>query len=194
MFHLTGEFELSPFSRVHLDEHCGEPLTIAFGYEPRKRWRASGHLLEHGMGFRKIELNAPDASVRIIQLPASWCIRARNATCSTPPDTPAPNCLGSSLSSSMRDPHSLTIPVAIMRLQRHPHTKGPPGPSGLTAGRAPKMPAGKRQIHPPSSSRRLRCRRRIVLGQIGMIDRRCEKRGSSLPAPDSALRELMIAA
>ena len=51
-------------------------------------------------------LTALEQSVRIRQFFASWCVRARNATCSTPPlRTPPPNCLASRLISSSRGGH-----------------------------------------------------------------------------------------
>ena len=122
MLHPPVAFKLGPFFRIHLEEHGSGPLTIALGYEPRKRWRARGHLLEHGLPGT--ELNALDASVWIIQLPASWSIRACNATCSTPPHTPSPYCLASRLTSSIRGLHSLIFPAAIRRLHVIPTQTG----------------------------------------------------------------------
>ena len=55
--------------------------------------------------------------MRISQFFVSWCTRARTATWSTPPCTPAPNCFALQLISSGRGHHCRMVPAARRRLQ-----------------------------------------------------------------------------
>ena len=136
-----------------------------------------------------------EQSVRISQFFASWCTRARNATCSTPLQSPTPNFLASRLISSSRGRHCRMVPAARRRLHVIPtQTGGHFSPKEVSLGcRKSCQKSGGKTLG--SSIVRLQKASMPVPNfsrpnPVLMIDCKCEKRRPSLPAPD-AFREFI---